>query len=106
MMMRHERIDIWPYRTDVKYSLFYQHPPKYNEDTDEEYYPHPHEDDEDEYQYESRVADDDENLNIPYHGHGNPPYQQLATFSPMVPTVEDTALELDTAVLEKIFIGV
>jgi len=103
-----ERKDIWPYRTDDKYSLFYYHPPKYDDHNDEEYYPHPHQEDQVyDYQYESRAAQDDENLNVPYLGHGNPPPQTLATFSPLSPTVQDTtSLELDTAVLEKIFIGV
>ena len=33
-------------------------------------------------------------------------YNYVNLCSPMVPTVSDTSLELDTAVLEKIFIGV
>jgi len=105
-----ERKDIWPYRTDDKYSLFYYHPPKYDDQSnkDEEYYPHPHEDDQVyDYQYESRAAKDNENLNAPYIGHAHEPNKPLGTFSPMVPTVEDTTtLKLDTVVLEKIFVGV
>lgn len=104
-----ERKDTWPYRTDDKYSLFYYHPPKYDDQSDDdEFYQHPADEDQVyDYQYESRAAKDNVNLNAPYIGQDSKPHKPFGTSSPMVTTTEDTAtLELDTAVLEKIFVGV
>ena len=61
--------DTWPYRTDDKYSLFYYHPPKHDDDND----PEDAEDPVYEYEYDTRPAQDNQNLNAPQIGQTLPP---------------------------------
>jgi len=102
--------DIWPYRTDDKYSLFYYHQPKYedHDDNQDEFYHNSADEDQIyNFDYGSRAASDHENLNAPYIGQIHEANQPIGAASTQSTIMQDsTALELDTAILERIFFGV
>jgi len=93
---------IWPYRTDDKYSLFYFHPSKDEPSDGSKVYPWPSLSDSDEvYQdYQTRLSDKEDNLN-----RGG-----FSTIGSLVPTSKEgqnsNNEEENTKLLEKIFLGV
>ena len=57
--------EIWPYRTDDQYSLFYFHPTKEEKEVDEKEYPWPSlsENEKEKYHFQPRESTEQENLN-------------------------------------------